>query len=508
MKHAILVPPAFDPVPSVRAIEAVQVAAAAAVPPDADALAVLVGTGGEVPSVLGLDRAALTAAGFAGEIGKTLLVPGGSGPLRVAVGLGDAPDAAGLRDAAAAFANAAPWSSRLAVLAADASIVAPETVSPEMAGQVLAEGILLARYRYGPLKTTSTVTAVTAVTVVDDDPSRRAALSAGLDTGRVLAGATALTRDLANCPPAHLTASVMAAIAVEFAGKRGLQVEVVDEDALVRLGCGGLLAVNGGSAEPPRMIRLTYTPPGEPAGRLALVGKGIMYDSGGISLKPADGVHAMMKNDMSGAASVLASMSVLAELGCRCAVTGFLMCTDNMPSGTALKMGDVLTVRGGTTVEVRNTDAEGRLVMSDALVLAAEERPDAIVDIATLTGACMRALGTSVAGVMGNDQPLVDRLRAAGAATDEPVWQLPLEQRYRPDIDSAIADLNNLGAANGGAIMAALFLAEFVGDIPWAHIDIAGVADVDKPGSWRPAGCSGFGTRLLAHLALDFEGTR
>jgi leucyl aminopeptidase len=300
----------------------------------------------------------------------------------------------------------------------------------------------------------------------------------------------------------------MAVVAVELAGKRGLQVEVVDEDALVRLGCGGLLAVNGGSAEPPRMIRLTYTPPGEPTGRLALVGKGIMYDSGGISLKPADGVHAMMKNDMSGAASVLASMSVLAELGCRCAVTGFLMCTDNMPSGTALKMGDVLTVRGGTTVEVRNTDAEGRLVMSDALVLAAEERPDAIVDIATLTGACMRALGTSVAGVMGNDQPLVDRLRAAGAATDEPVWQLPLEQRYRPDIDSAIADLNNLGAANGGAIMAALFLAEFVGDIPWAHIDIAGVADVDKPGSWRPAGCSGFGTRLLAHLALDFEGVR
>jgi leucyl aminopeptidase len=503
MKQAILVPPDFDPIPSVRAIDAVRTAAAEAAPPDADALAVLVGSGGEVPSVLGLDRAALTAAGFSGEIGKTLLVPGGSGPLRVAVGLGEAPDAAGLRDAAAAFANATPWASRLAVRDEGTS-----AVPPEPAGQALAEGILLARYRYGPLKSRSEVSPVTAITVVDDDATRRSALSTGLHTGTVLAGATALTRDLANCPPAHLTASVMAAVAVELAGKRGLQVEVVDEDALVTLGCGGLLAVNGGSAEPPRMIRLTYTPPGEPTGRLALVGKGIMYDSGGISLKPADGVHAMMKNDMSGAASVLASMSVLAELGCRAAVTGFLMCTDNMPSGTALKMGDVLTVRGGTTVEVRNTDAEGRLVMSDALVLAAEERPDAIVDIATLTGACMRALGTSVAGVMGNDQPLVDRVRAAGALADEPVWQLPLERRYRPDIDSPIADLNNLGAANGGAIMAALFLAEFVDGIPWAHVDIAGVADVDKPGSWRPAGCSGFGTRLLAHLALDFGATR
>lgn len=284
--------------------------------------------------------------------------------------------------------------------------------------------------------------------------------------------------------------------------------EVFDRDALVGLGCGGLLGVNGGSHEPPRMVTLTYTPPGEPAGRLVLVGKGIMYDSGGISLKPADGVHAMMKNDMSGAASVLAAMSVLAELGCRTAVTGYLMCTDNMPSGTALKMGAVLTVRGGTTVEVKNTDAEGRLVMSDALVLAAEERPDAIVDIATLTGACMRALGTSVAGVMGNDQELVDRLIEAGARTDEPLWQLPLERRYRADIDSPVADLNNLGDLNGGAIMAALFLAEFVDGLPWAHVDIAGTADVAKPGGWRPAGCSGFGTRLLVELALGFGAGR
>jgi leucyl aminopeptidase len=196
-----------------------------------------------------------------------------------------------------------------------------------------------------------------------------------------------------------------------------------------------------------------------------------------------------MKNDMSGAAAILAAMSALSDLGCPSAVTGYLMCTDNMPSGTAMALGDVITMRGGTTVEVVNTDAEGRLVMADALVLATEEPVDAIVDIATLTGACMRALGTQVAGVMGTDQRLVDQVRAAAEATDEPVWQLPLERRYRKELDSAVAGL---------------FLAEFVGDTPWAHVDIAGTAQSGGDAGWQTAGCTGFGARLLAQLALDF----
>jgi leucyl aminopeptidase len=229
-----------------------------------------------------------------------------------------------------------------------------------------------------------------------------------------------------------------------------------------------------------------------------------MYDSGGISLKPADGTHATMKNDMSGAGAVFAAMTSLAELGCTTAVTGYLMCTDNMPSGTALKMGDVITVRGGTTVEVMNTDAEGRLVMSDALVLATEEPTDAIVDIATLTGAMLRALGPDVAGVIGNHQGLVDAVREAAAATDEPVWQLPLERRYDSYIRSSIADLKNLGGVHAGAISAALFLAEFVGDVPWAHLDIAGTAQADAASAWRSEGCTGFGARLLLRLLLDF----
>jgi leucyl aminopeptidase len=282
-------------------------------------------------------------------------------------------------------------------------------------------------------------------------------------------------------------------------------VEVFDRDELVRLGCGGLIGVNGGSADEPRMVRLTYRPAGESASpHLALVAKGIMYDSGGLSLKPADAVHATMKNDMSGAAATLSAMLALGDLGCRTTVTGYLMCTDNVPSGTALKLGDVITMHGGTTVEVLNADAEGRLVMADALVLAAEQRPDAIVDIATLTGACMRALGTRVAGVMGSSQPLIDQVLRSAGATTEQAWQLPLEHAYRRELDSDVADLTNIGGPNAGAITAALFLEEFTGGVPWAHIDIAGLAQVDKPELWRTAGCSGFGARLLADLAVGF----
>jgi leucyl aminopeptidase len=189
-------------------------------------------------------------------------------------------------------------------------------------------------------------------------------------------------------------------------------------------------------------------------------------------------------------------------------VTGYLMCTDNMPSGSATKLGDVLTIRGGTTVEVVNTDAEGRLVMADALVLAVEEGTDAIVDIATLTGACLRALGAQIAGVFGNDQPLVDRVLASAAAVDEPAWQLPLATRYRSEMNSDVADMKNMGGPNAAAIHAALFLAEFVGDTPWAHIDIAGTAQSTPPMSWRPEGCTGFGARLLVDLATRPGGPR
>jgi leucyl aminopeptidase len=298
----------------------------------------------------------------------------------------------------------------------------------------------------------------------------------------------------------------MAEVAIAVGAQTGLEVETFDRDALLQMGCGGLLGVNRGSVDEPRMIRLTYRPtsPDASTGHLTLVGKGIMYDSGGISLKPSDASHSVMKNDMTGAGDILAAMSALSGLDCPTTVVGYLMCTDNMPSGTAMKLGDVLTIRGGTTIEVLNTDAEGRLVMADALVLATETPTDAIVDIATLTGATLRALGTEIAGVMGNNQQLVDQAIAAGADVDEPLWQFPLAQCYRRQLDSDIADMSNMGGPNAGQITAALFLAEFVGDVPWAHIDIAGTAQADAANSWRNKGATGFGTRLLIDLALRF----
>ncbi len=363
--------------------------------------------------------------------------------------------------------------------------------------------MLLAGYRYGALKKDAPSSDLDALTLI-----AAADRSAGVDTGArrgvVTAAAAQLARDLANTPPGHLTASRMADVAIAVGASNRLGVEVFDEDALAALGCGGLLGVNAGSTEPPRMVKLTYRPR-NPKGHLVLVGKGVMYDSGGISLKPTDAMHASMKMDMSGAAAVLSAMSALASLGCRNQVTGYLMCTDNMPSGTAMKLGDVLTIHGGTTVEVHNTDAEGRLVLADGLSLAVEQEPDAIVDIATLTGACLVALGPAVAGVFGNDDGWVEQVRDASAATDEPVWQLPLEKkRYRKLLDSDIADVKNVGGPYGGAITAAVFLSEFVADVPWAHLDIAGPMKVDSDDSWRSKGATGFGTRLLVDLAMNF----
>jgi leucyl aminopeptidase len=263
-----------------------------------------------------------------------------------------------------------------------------------------------------------------------------------------------------------------------------------------------MTGVNQGSTEPPRMVKLTYTPR-NPTGHLVLVGKGVMYDSGGISLKPSDGSHAMMKADMSGAAAVLGTMGALRDLRCRTKVTAWLMCTDNLPSGSALALGDVLTMRNGKTVEIHNTDAEGRLILADGLALAAEAKPDAIVDIATLTGAMLRALGDGMAGVIGNNQGVVDQLLTAAGRTDEKLWQLPLERDYRQALDSFVADMKNVGG-EAGAITAALFLDEFVGSVPWAHLDIAGPMWSYSDHGWLQKGATGYGTRLLIDTALSF----
>jgi leucyl aminopeptidase len=328
------------------------------------------------------------------------------------------------------------------------------------------------------------------------------ALAGDVDHGAVVAGGVALTRDLVNRPGGTLNARDLAAVAEDVGRRGGLAVEIWDLERCRAERLGGLLGVNAGSVEEPRLIRLQYAPAGGETGSIALVGKGITFDSGGLSLKPADGMHTM-KSDMGGAAAILGAMSALVAVEPSVRVTAFLAATDNMPSGSAMKVGDVIRIRNGTTVEVMNTDAEGRLVLADALALAVEERPDAIVDLATLTGAAMVALGRRYAGVMGNDDQLRDDLLGAADVVGEHLWPLPLPEDYRKDIDSKVADLRNVGTDRyGGALRAGLFLQEFVDELPWAHLDIAGPVFSDEVDGELTGGATGFGVRtLLALLA-------
>ena len=495
-----LIPKGFTAIPSLDRDEAVVEWVAGF--GELDALGVLVTSDGEVPGILGLDREALARAGFNADAGTTLLLPAASGSsLMVAVGGGPSGgvDARGLRNAVAVLVRA---TARHARIGFDLPSIAG--IDADTLGQVLAEGALLGRYRFDVLKG-KTKDVPLALLQLRAPETTAEATAGGLATGRVTARAANIARDLCNAPPSHLTAAGLGEIAKDLGARFGFGVEEFDKQQLIDLGCGGLLGVNAGSAQEPRMLKLTFTPEGEATGHLGMVGKGIMYDSGGVSLKPSDPMHLLMKMDMGGAASVLSSFTALRELRGSAKVTGFLMCTDNMPSGSAYKLGDVLTARNGTTIEVKNTDAEGRLVMCDAVTLAVEDRADAIVDVATLTGASLMALGQLTAALFGNNQPLVDRVRDAAEHTDEQVWQLPLELQYRKQLDSDIADISNLGGKYAGATTAALFLAEFAGDTPWAHLDIAGTMQSDSDDVWRSKGATGFGTRILIELARGFS---
>jgi len=305
-------------------------------------------------------------------------------------------------------------------------------------------------------------------------------------------------------------------VARELADRHGLSVTILDEVAIASEGLGGLAGVAQGSDEPPRLIELVYQPsspaPGVGDGHVptvALVGKGITFDSGGLSIKTADGMMTM-KTDMSGAAAVLATMSALADLAVAAKVIAIVPTTENMPGGRAVKPGDVLKIRNGKTIEVLNTDAEGRLVLADGLSLAAEAAPDAIVDVATLTGACVVALGRQIAGLMGNNEDLVGQVRGASERAGEPVWHLPLPEEYRKGIESEVADMKNISspAGAGGALTAGLILGEFVGDVPWAHLDIAGPARSDADEGYTHKGATGFGVRTLIELASQFAAPR
>ncbi|WP_394554049.1 leucyl aminopeptidase [Agromyces sp. MMS24-JH15] len=493
-----LIPDTFDPVPSAAWIDALAATAVDELDESAGALGVLIAAEGPLPPGIAFDRDALARAGFEAKPGQALALPQPTGPVLVLVGLGGDPlTTAALRTAAAVFARAAARHARIGL-----RVDGIGEVDASAAGRALIEGIVLSRYRYSPLKQARKDTLPEAIELRVGDGADRELVADGIAAGLVAARAACLARDLANTPPGHLTAADFGEVAVQLGAAHGFGVELFDRAQLIALGCGGLLGVNAGSAEEPRMVKLTYA--GTGGGKLAMVGKGIMYDSGGISLKPSDPMHLLMKMDMGGAAAILGAFTAFAAAGVRSEVTAWLMCTDNMPSGSAYKLGDVLTARGGTTVEVKNTDAEGRLVMMDGLVLATETEPDAIVDIATLTGAALMALGQLTAALFGNDQPFVDQVKAAADASDEQVWQLPLERTYRKQLDSDVADLSNLGGKYAGATTAALFLDHFVAGIPWAHLDIAGTMQSDADDAWRSAGATGFGARLLLDLAERF----
>ena len=417
-----------------------------------------------------------------GKAGETQVRRDGD-RVEIGVGVGDrGPDA--LRTAAAAAVRAAPKTvTSLALDLGDGAAVA------EGAGL---GGYRFTRFKSGPPPALASV----AVVGADEAAVRRAA---------IVVEAVTLARDLVNTPAGSLTPTNLADIAADVAADKGLGVEVLDEAAVREARLGGLLGVAAGSEQPPRLVKLTYDPPGTARGTVALVGKGITFDSGGLSLKTAEGMMTMT-TDMGGAAAVISAMSALPALGAPVKVVGFTPLTENMPGGRATRPGDVLTIRNGTTVEVLNTDAEGRLVLADALALAVEEAPDAIVDLATLTGACVTALGPRIAGLFGTSDSLVSQIRAAASRAGEPVWPLPLPEQLRAQLDSDVADLRNIAKVpKGGALVAALFLKEFVGDVPWAHLDIAGPAWTDEADGPLTKGATGFGVRTLLELLLAYE---
>jgi leucyl aminopeptidase len=471
------------------------------VPAKVAAIVIPVAASGPIPSGVGLNRAQLAALGFEGRASQTQTLPPAAGKtaVRVLVGIGEVRnlDTSVLRNVAASAARACARYESIAT-----SLPGVMRGSAKAPTQAVVEGIALALHRWVALKNDkSGLSKLTSVTLVSAE--KTAEVQAGMLMGIATSTAVCTARDFANTPPSHLTARQFAEHAVAIAEASGVEATVYNKDQLIAMGCGGLVGVNAGSTEPPRMVKLEYKPTAA-RGKVVLVGKGVMYDSGGISLKPSDGMHAMMKMDMSGAAAVLATMGALRALKVKTQVTAYLMCTDNMPSGSALKLGDVLTMRNGKTVEIHNTDAEGRLILADGLSLGAESKPDAMIDIATLTGACLGALGKKMAGVFSNNSGVVSQLMDSSSRTNELLWELPLFHDYRRLLDSNVADMRNIGGPYAGATTAALFLHEFVGTTPWAHLDIAGPMDADGDEGWLNRGATAYGTRLLIDFCANF----
>ena len=458
---------------------------------------------------MGIDlQAALGAVRFNAEPGTYARVPkaassaSGATALLV-VGLGKEADVD-----LTVLRKAAGTAARNAAKEADLAVVVPgdlltDGVDASSRARAVAEGAGLGAYAFSAYRSkTNDQPSLERIGVVAGEGLDAGAVADGVRAGEVLVRGASLARDLVNTPPGDKRPPALASRVAEIAQAAGLGIEVLDETALREGSFGGILGVGQGSSEPPRLVVLTYEPE-QATGHVVLVGKGITFDSGGLSLKPSKSMMTM-KSDMSGAAAVIGVMSVCGELGVRTKVTGLLALAENMPSGHAVRVSDVLTHHNGKTVEVMNTDAEGRLVLADALAYGAKSSPDAMIDLATLTGAQVVALGTRISGLMGTDDELVSALERAAADTGEPVWRLPLPEEYREHLDSEVADLKNIGRpGEAGTIVAGLFLKEFTDGVPWAHLDIAGPAfEESGDAHFLPKGGTGIGVRLLASYLL------
>jgi len=454
----------------------------------------------------GVSAAFAEASGFTGADGSTLLAPAasGSGPDVLVVGLGDAGavDANRLRAAAGVAGRRATRHARVAVTLG--ASLAADGVGDDAATQAVTEGWRLGAYTFDAHRSKPSESKLAAVTLT---AGATKAARAAVERGVVVAEAVTLARDLVNQPGGSLVPAQLADRIKEVGAASGLKVRVDTPAQMRKKRLGGVLGVAQGASNEPRFVELTYTPPsGRARGRVALVGKGVTFDTGGYSLKTPEGMKGM-NSDMGGAAAVVGAMSALAALGAPVEVRGYLPLVENMIGPDAIRVGDVLTIRGGTTVEVLNTDAEGRLILADGLRLACEAEPDAVVDLATLTGAIIAALGQRTAGLFGTD-PLIERVRSVADAAGEAVWPMPMPAHLRSGLDSDVADLRNIsGGRYGGAPVAALFLAEFVDDdIPWAHLDIAGPAWItESPYGEVPKLGTGFAVRTLIDLLVDWQ---
>ena len=445
--------------------------------------------------------ARLGESGFRGALNDTTLLPLGKGWL-IVVGAGKAKDLSlervrQLSATAARFGRSRRFSALALPLLHGERLGDAETVA-----HATTEGALLGLYRYDRYRTLpkhEQAKRVDAITIVAEQARDATGAKRGAAKGQVIAESVAYARDLINGPGNVITPAYLANEAKRIAKEFKLKCEVIPFEELKRQGFGGIVGVGQGSANPPCFIVLEYAPTAKPKATFALCGKGITFDSGGISIKPADKME-QMKYDMSGAAAVLGTMKAAATLKLPARVIGIIGAAENLPSATSQRPGDILKTLSGKTVEVINTDAEGRLVLADCLHYAKRYKPDCVVDLATLTGACVIALGSEAIGLFSKDERVVKRITDAGETTHERVWRLPLWDEYLQIIKSDVADLKNAGNREAGATTAAKFLEEFAEGLPWAHLDIAGTAWTERDKPYNPKGAVGVGVRLLVNL--------